>query len=420
MSYKTERLVDLFPDVLAARDGSSLLHKLLDAVGAELMNADESIKRLLKSHWIDYAERAALDGLGAIFRVERRRLPDGTPEPDGAFRLRLKSVVSLFTGGGTRQAVLGAVRSALGLPFHLSQLKGVPTALLQDLEKLVILEEFSPNPERFFDEITDPADAGRLKMDIPVVSVFEARPNIEWRFTLGGGRRLELERMDSGEGIKSLDSLVVPQGVELRLSADASGRLTAFLGTTDVADRFVNLDNSTPAIMPSVPGSASTWQFRAQSGLFDIGTFDEEDTFDPPLFSVEMTWRSFTPLTFDVIVPYFLKQAIDNLKALHGYTGDIFVFEGLDYSTIQQVVDQTRAAGVRGTVQFSLTHVENHDQREILNVHADHRLTEDADPRDGLTTASGARLVEPHDVAERLSLGAVFDVSRFDGSFGFV
>jgi hypothetical protein len=84
------------------------------------------------------------------------------------------------------------------------------------------------------------------------------------------------------------------------------------------------------------------------------------------------------------------------------------------------VVDQTRAAGVRGTVQFSLTHVESHDQRESLRIHGDHRHTEDADQRDSLTTASGARLVEPHDVAERLSLGAVFDVSRFDGSFGFV
>jgi hypothetical protein len=420
MSYKTDKLVDLFPDVFAARDTTSLLYKLLDAVGAELMGADESIKRLLKSHWIDYAEGAALDGLGAIFRVERRRLPDGTPEPDGAFRLRLKSVVSLFTGGGTREAVLGAVRSALGLPFHLSQLRGVPAALLQDLEKLIILEEFSRNPERFFDAITDPSEAGQLSIDIPVVSVFETQPNIQWIFTQGSGRRLELARLDSGEGIRSRDSLVVPLGVELRLSADANGELIAFLGTTDVADQFTNLDATTPALMPTVPRFASTWQFRALSGLFDTSTFDESDTFDVPRFSVEMTWRSFTPLTFDVIVPYFLKQAIENLKGLHGYTGDIFVFEGLDYNTIQQVVAQTRAAGVRGTVQFSLTHVERHDQRDSLHLYGDHRHTEDADQRDSLTTASGARLVEPHDVAERLSLGAVLDVSRFDGSFGFV
>jgi hypothetical protein len=420
MSYKTERLVDLFPDVFAARDRSSLLYKLLDAVGAELMDADESIKRLLKSHWINYAEGDALDGLGAIFKVERRRLPNGTPEPDEAFRLRLKSVVSLFTGGGTREAVLGAVRAALGLPFHLNQLRGVPEALRQDLENLIILEEFSPNPERFFDEITDPGDAGQLTLDLPVVSVFETRPNIEWIFTQGGGRRLEVERLDTGDGIRSLDTLVIPQGVELRLGADAQGNLTAFLGTTEVASAFTNLDGTTPARMPSVPRFASTWQFRAQSGLFDFSTFDEDDTFDLPLFRVEMTWRSSTPLTFDVIVPYFLQQAIADLKALHGYTGEIFAFEGLDYDTIQQVVDQTRAAGVRGSVQFSLTHVEQHDQQEVLNLHGDHRHTEDANQSDDLTTASGTRLVEPHEVAERLSLGGVFDVSRFDGSFGFI
>jgi hypothetical protein len=64
--------------------------------------------------------------------------------------------------------------------------------------------------------------------------------------------------------------------------------------------------------------------------------------------------------------------------------------------------------------------VERHDQRDSLHLYGDHRHTEDADQRDSLTTASGARLVEPHDVAERLSLGAVLDVSRFDGSFGFV
>jgi hypothetical protein len=418
MSYKTERLIDLFPDVFAVRDTGSLLYKLLDAIGAELVNADESIKQLLKSHWIDYAEGASLDGLGAIFRVERRRLPDGTPEPDEAFRQRLRSVVSLFTGGGTREAVLGAVRSALGLPFNLNQLR-VPDALRRDLERLIILEEFSPNPERFFDEITDPGSAGELIVEIPVVSVFETRPNIQWTFTQGGGRRLTLERLDSGDGIRSLDPLVVPEGATLRLSATDDGSLNAFLGITDVRGQFTNLDGSTPAVMPVMPEHANSWRFTAQSGLFDISIFDQADTFDPPLFSVEMTWRSFAPLTFDVIVPYFLRRAIENLKSLHGYTGEIFAFEGLDYSTIQQVVDQSRAAGVQGTVQFSLTAVEVHNQREVLRLDGVHRHQEDANQRDALTTASGARLVEAHDVDARLSLGGIFNVSSFDQSFGF-
>ena len=150
MSYKTDRLTALFPEAYAAGDRESLLYKLLDAVGAEFMDADEAIKRLLKSHWVDYAEGAALDGLAAAFAVSRRRLRGGDLEGDVAFRRRLKSIVPLFAGGGTRRAVIGAVRSALGLPFDLDQLNLGPqyAALRRDIEALIRLEEFSPKGER--------------------------------------------------------------------------------------------------------------------------------------------------------------------------------------------------------------------------------------------------------------------------------
>ena len=146
MSYKTERLTQLFPETYAASDRQSLLYQLLDAAGAELMAADESIKRLLKSHWVEYAEGPALDGLAATFGVTRRQLRSADLESDAAFRQRLKSIVPLFAGGGTRRAVLGAVRSALGLPFDLDQLGLGPAyaPLRRDIENLIRLEEFSP------------------------------------------------------------------------------------------------------------------------------------------------------------------------------------------------------------------------------------------------------------------------------------
>jgi hypothetical protein len=77
MSYKTEELANLLPDAYATDDAESLLYKLLDAAGAELMVADEKLKALLKSHWVDYASGPALDGLGAIFGVQRRVLQSG-------------------------------------------------------------------------------------------------------------------------------------------------------------------------------------------------------------------------------------------------------------------------------------------------------------------------------------------------------
>src|SRR4051812_30707851 len=120
MSFKTDRLVAPFPDAYAAREGGALLYTVLDAVGAELMRGDASVKDLLKSHWIDYAQGGGLDGLGALLGVARRLLPDGTPEGDDTFRPLVKATVSSFVGGGTVEAMKGSVRAALGLPYDLA------------------------------------------------------------------------------------------------------------------------------------------------------------------------------------------------------------------------------------------------------------------------------------------------------------
>jgi phage-related baseplate assembly protein len=147
MSYKTDELTNVLPDAYAVDDAESLIYKLLDAFGAELMTADEKVKRLLKSHWVNYAEGPALDGLAAVFGVRRRLLYDGvTPESDDAFRTRLKAVVPTFAGGGTREAVLGAVRSAFGLPFDLRDLN-LPEkydALRTDIESLIVPKSSPP------------------------------------------------------------------------------------------------------------------------------------------------------------------------------------------------------------------------------------------------------------------------------------
>ncbi len=419
MSYKTDRLVDLFADAYAANEKASLIHKLLDAFGAELMQADEDIKRLLKSHWVNYASGEALDGLGSIYGVTRRRLPDPdrTQETDEAFRMRLKSIVPLFTGGGTRRAVLGAVRSALGFPFDLAQLN-LPDdldGLLWDLENLITLVEFSPHAEQWGKATDEP---GILTLEVPVTSVRAERPRIEWTFGSGGGRRLRLERLDTGAGIIADDDLLVPEGQTLMLSARSNGRLSAFVDDVDVSGSFQSLGGGDP-VLPEVPRFPSQWRFTAFGALLDVSVFDKHDTFDRPSFRVEMTWHSFEPLSFDVVVPYFLKGAVENLQAQHGYAGDIFVYEGLDLETIQQVVDQTRAAGVRGNVHFSLNFSENHQLTETLAIAGDHRHSEYANASDALTMGSVAQLAESHDVAARFGLGGVFDVARFDGDFVF-
>jgi hypothetical protein len=423
MSYKTDRLVELFPDAFAAADPGSLLHTLLDALGAEFLDADDSLKQLLKSHWVNYASGAALDGLASIFGVTRRRLRDDlTMESDEAFRLRLKAVVQLFTGGGTVRAVKGAVRSALGLPFDLDQLN-LPARFqpLRDaIEALVTLEEFSPTVERLTETVVTAVNgASELVLVVDLPTVEEERPTIAWSFQ-DSGRRLSLELNSSGQGVKATDDLFIRPGDTLFLSAESDGQLIARLNGENVTNRFTRLDGTSPPLLPAVPLTRSEWKFRAQSGLYSLSAFDTGETFDLPRFRVEMTWPRFQPLTFNVFVPYFLEATVRQLADLHGFTGKLLVFEGLPPERIQEVVNQTKAAGVRGSVHFTLNVFERQQQADQVRIDGTFVHSDAAEMADALTIGSVDRTQEVHHTSDRVMLGGVFDVSTFDGSFGFV
>jgi hypothetical protein len=421
MSYKTDRLVALLPDAYAAHDRESLLFKLLDSFGAELLQADDALKALLKSHWVDYASGPALDGLGAIYGVSRRQLRTGGLESDGAFRLRLRSVVRLFTGGGTVRAVVGAVRSALGMPFDLDDLRLPPgfEELRADLERLVVLEEFSPTSVRFASTaLTERDGASQIGLEVDLSSVRPVPPVIVWQFTLGGGRRLRLEAL--GAGVQASDDFVLPEGGRLRLSAEADGQLAATLDGVSVTAAFTNLDGSRPPRLPEVPPGRSTWTFSATGGLFDVSSFDGADSFDLPVFQVEMLLLTPKPLTFDVYVPYDFDRVVEDLLRLRGYNGPVLAFKGLPRERIQEVVDQTRAAGVRGNVHFTLNFFDSHAQADGLRLAGDFLGREDAGASDALVAGSVNELAEQHDQSERLLLGGVFDIGTFDTNFAFL
>jgi hypothetical protein len=425
MSIKTDRLTDLFPDAFAAKDAESVLYKLLDAIGAEFLAADDTIKQLLQSHWVNYASGAALDGLGAIYGISRRRLRNGQLESDDRFRVRLKSIVQLFTGGGTVAAVKGAVRSALGLPFRMEDLK-LPAgleAMRADIDALIQLREFPLQGQQVIgDRPTTVNDASELILQIEHTGN-PIYPEIQWTFTRGGGRRLVLERSNPRAGIQSRDRLLIPPGKTLSLSAnEATGKLVALLDGVEISDAFSSLDNADP-ILPQVlaqpGGQAGEWKFRAQSGLFDMGSFDG-DTFDQPEFRVDFRWGKRELLTFDIDVPYFLDRAINDLAARYGFTDSVFVFEGLPPDRIQEVVNQTKAAGVRGNVHFSLNFQEKHDQTEALTQLGSHTLQEDANAADTMTLGSFERTSETQEMGENFAIGGEFDFSTFDSSFGFM
>jgi hypothetical protein len=221
-------------------------------------------------------------------------------------------------------------------------------------------------------------------------------------------------------GIRATEAFILAPGETLVLSPLENGRLSAVVGFQERADQFTNLDGSTPAILPEVPVGRSEWQFRAQSGLFDLSGFDDQNTFDLPTFEVEISWLRYEPLTFTVHVPYFLQEAVDNLIQQHRYPGSLFLFDGLPREALAEVVNQTRAAGVQGSVQFSLNFSEVHQQGEQVNLLGQHALVEDAQVTEALTVTSVNDVREQHAMNETLLIGAVFDISPFDQGHGFV
>ena len=427
MSFKTDRLVALFPDAYAAGERGTVLFKLLDAFGAGLMDADAAVKALLKSHWVDYAQGTALDRLGATFGVQRRVLAGGGLEGDDAFRSRLTSIVSLFTGGGTVEAVKGAVRSALGLPYNLDQLK-LPRsfdALRADIEALVQVHEFSPKVDRVQEgtvvtvALGPRANAAQLTALVNASTVTASLPRIELTVDRGTLTRLSVRCVETGAGFRSLDSFVLAQDRTVVFTAAPGGALSALVDGSEMAPRFTALDSSAPAAMPAVPAAASRWVFQAQGGLFDVAGFDTAGA-DLPTFHIAISRVVYEPLTFDVEVPFFLQDAVRQLKQLHAYGGDILVFEGISPHRIQQVVDQTRAAGVRGAVQFTLHFLDDQAARDTLSAEWQARWLENQASQDELTAANTNDYDEDHGAVERLTLAGVFDVSRFEGPFGYM
>ena len=128
----------------------------------------------------------------------------------------------------------------------------------------------------------------------------------------------------------------------------------------------------------------------------------------------------YEPLTFEVIVPFFLKEAVDNLKKRYNYPGELFAFEGIPLEHIQEVVDQTRAAGVRGSVQFSLNFLEIHSQAVQLNAIILGLFREDASVFETFLAANTNDNTENHRMLDRMVFGGVFDASTFDSLFAFV
>ena len=252
--------------------------------------------------------------------------------------------------------------------------------------------------------------------------------------TNGVARNLSLQLEGTDIGLVAGPELGLRTGETLVLETvlgTFSARVTGPDGQRSVGSLFGAMDGGPPQV-PLVPVGQTTWIFRAGSDFAgprefgrplrrrsEASAFDE-DTFDLQAFTANLSGTAYKPLTFDVVVPYFLDEAVERLRADYGFAGPIFTHAGQPREEIQAVVDATRAAGVRGRVSFSIglpvAGADLHQVTERLTAAGAGRVSEDQAAGETLEVGSVNSLAVVHDVGETLWIGAVFGVATFDAA----
>ncbi len=137
MPTKTDRILSYLPRTFRALPKPTALHAVVGAFGNELLQAENSLAEIMRSHWVDHADRgaellrdlvcmAALYGLaprgaaqnaGASSNLQKRGCPPTvSDESVEEFREHLKRYVRTFLDGTvTVQGILRVAADALGL-----------------------------------------------------------------------------------------------------------------------------------------------------------------------------------------------------------------------------------------------------------------------------------------------------------------
>jgi hypothetical protein len=350
--------------------------------------------------------------------------------------------VPSFIGGGRWGIDQGrwcAPRS--DLPYDLALLQSGSQALRErqpghrrsgcGLCGLVRVEEFSPKTEVVLGNAAPSATGSTAALDVRLRDHPACcRHASSGHFTRGSGRQLSLVRQDTGAGIMSKgDDCHSPRAASLCWPGQARPTSRHRSATANLTSWFVDIDGTSAAGAAADTGGQRQVHLPAkQAAQFDHALFDRNETFDAGVFSVRMEMAPLPAADVRRGRSVFRRRGGRRILSGTGYEGRFKLFKGLSLDAIQRVVDASRASGVRGMVQYSLslpgesterTPWEDHNATDAMSVLGEdhHRETHDADERLHVGALDSA--AEVHDAGEHFAIGGVFNVSVFDGSFGF-
>ena len=298
---RTQRILDRFPAFYKIWDDRSLIFKLVTSLGKRLDEADKGSDRILRSHWVDTAFREDLDKLGAIFNLERK--PE---ESDSQYRSRLKKAIVEYKGGGTVNAVLTSVKTALGLPsdYPIQLVENPPVETSRTVEART-----GDTWVMSSDSVLDAVPSMTLSIETPEAKV--TNPTIS--------------NLDTDEKI-AFDGII------------ESGQKLTVKGGKAILDKTNVRKSMSTSKVPSLLRKGSTWGYaeevEEEIGLMDRARFDGSVfAIGIPMAKLVFNWTAYQPAAFEIQIP---KDAVSTDS---------------DLSTIRDVVDSVKAAGVEAKIK---------------------------------------------------------------------
>ncbi len=298
----TEKIIKRLPEFYRARERDSLFYTIVNAFAKSIMEQQKDLFSVMKSHWVDTAYGLDLDLLGSLLRLKRK-----SNEKDADFRIRIKSTVANFKGGGTVEAV----KTQLALYLAIAK------------DQIVLIE--NPPVPMTVEKTVRSGDAWQMS------SVSVNHEQIMVVLAIGEGEAREPTLTDSDNNfsikyngtIKSGETLIIKDG-------------KAELDGVDVSSNV----SFNPIAKPMVSRKDSRWIYRERLsdtlGRFNQAKFNEHVFYKPiPPTTIRFEWTAHMLAAFEVKVPLSVLER-DNISK----------------QEVVELVNAIKAAGVKAFVTF--------------------------------------------------------------------
>jgi hypothetical protein len=301
MMKTSDRITERLPGFYNARERNSLLYRLINSFAKAISEQQKELFSVMKAHWVDTAYGGDLDILASLFELTRKM-----GEDDDDFRLRIKSAILDFRGGGTVEAIRVALARYLAIP----------------VEDVVLIEN-PPYPKSLPFKVRS-----RDKWMMSSSSINDEKCAITISIADGEVRKPTIINLDNNLSLKYDEIIKAGETLTIRDGA----------ATLDGIDVTAKLVAEKPREVLTIPRKSSAWQYREglsdTLGRFNDGKFDEHVFYkDVPATNIRFDWTANLIAAFEVRVP---SSALEK----HNVTK----------SKVEELVNTIKAVGIKAIV----------------------------------------------------------------------